>query len=56
MRIGCHEEYTLYGYSLYNTVVVSFDIYMKWKSYYSLFTTYMFHVLYKKSEKTFTRL
>ena len=47
MAIRCHKEYTLYGYNLRNTVVVSFDIYMKWNSYYSLFPTYMFHVLYK---------
>ena len=29
MRTRCHKEYTLYGHNLRNTIVVSFDIYMK---------------------------
>ena len=40
-----------YGHNLRNTVVVSFDIYMKWDCHYLLHICSMFYIKLSKSEK-----
>ena len=53
MHTRCHKEHRLFGHNLCNTVVVSFNIYIKWNCHIGclLHICSMFYIKLRKSEK-----